>query len=87
MTRGAEFLRPLAEDMAQEDPSTRPNMDEVVERFEKLCRSLWWWQLRARIKYADEKDVLAMTVRKDLRHIFRTAGYILKAHKALPEPK
>ncbi|KAJ3491002.1 hypothetical protein NLI96_g1020 [Meripilus lineatus] len=51
VAHGAEFLRPLAEDMAQDDPSKRPNMDEVVERFEKLRRSLWWWRLRARLKH------------------------------------
>ncbi|KAJ3490970.1 hypothetical protein NLI96_g1017 [Meripilus lineatus] len=87
LTRGVEFLRPLAEDMAQEDPSKRPNMDEVVERFEKFRRSLWWWQLRARVKYLDENEVFGLTALNNFRHIFRTAGDILKARKALPRPK
>lgn len=86
VAHGAEFLRPLAEDMAQDDPSKRPNMDEVVERFEKLRRSLWWWRLRARLKYVEEDDTLGLTTWKNFRHIFRTMGHILRAEKAIPAP-
>ena len=33
---GFEFLRPLVDDMTQADPSKRPTMDEVVERFNQV---------------------------------------------------
>ncbi|KAJ7677614.1 kinase-like domain-containing protein [Mycena rosella] len=40
------FLKPLVADMTQEDPSMRPTIDEVIERFDSLCARLSPWQLR-----------------------------------------
>ncbi|KAL1713756.1 hypothetical protein EV715DRAFT_267062 [Schizophyllum commune] len=51
---GFEFLRPLVESMTQADPSKRPTMDEVAERFESLAASLSSWKLRSRV--AKEND-------------------------------
>ena len=44
----------LLADMVHADPMERPSMDVVVERFEKICRSLPWWKLRRRLRRADE---------------------------------
>lgn len=40
------FLRPLVDDMTQKDPSKRPTIGEVMQRFDELCGRLNQWQLR-----------------------------------------
>ncbi|KAF7316362.1 Protein kinase domain-containing protein [Mycena indigotica] len=40
------FLEPLVTEMTLLDPSMRPTIGEVCERFDKLCSGLTWWQLR-----------------------------------------
>ncbi|TFK74339.1 hypothetical protein BDN72DRAFT_833694 [Pluteus cervinus] len=45
---GTGFLRPLVKDMVQDDPEKRPTIDEVVTRFEKICKKLSIWKLRSR---------------------------------------
>ncbi|KAF8214174.1 hypothetical protein K438DRAFT_1927335 [Mycena galopus ATCC 62051] len=40
------FLKPLVTDMMQYDPSKRPTIGEVIERFENLCDGLSDWHLR-----------------------------------------
>ncbi|KAK6992487.1 hypothetical protein R3P38DRAFT_3430699 [Favolaschia claudopus] len=40
------FLKPLIHDMTQEDPTLRPTIGEVIERFDKVTRRLSSWQLR-----------------------------------------
>ena len=46
---GFEFMRPLIDDMVQDDPSKRPNIDEVVRRFEESVRRLSVLKLRSRV--------------------------------------
>ena len=45
---GFEFLRPLINDMIQDDPTKRPKIDEVIERFEDIAKKLSAWKLRSR---------------------------------------
>ncbi|TFK74311.1 hypothetical protein BDN72DRAFT_893286 [Pluteus cervinus] len=45
---GTDFLRPLIKDMVQDDPAKRPTIDEVVSRFENICKKLGPWKLRSR---------------------------------------
>ena len=76
-------MRPLVEDMVQDDPKKRPTMDEVVERFDKIRASLSWWILRKRlVPLEDEFPILAT-----IRHLFRTAIDTLAFRSALPTPK
>ncbi|KAL0570540.1 hypothetical protein V5O48_011423 [Marasmius crinis-equi] len=46
------FLRPLISDMTQDDPTKRPNMDEVVSRFNEIVKKLGEFKLRSRIAVA-----------------------------------
>ncbi|KAJ7502438.1 hypothetical protein B0H11DRAFT_1907015 [Mycena galericulata] len=46
---GFEFMRSLVADMVQGDPTLRPSMDEVVERFEEIVRGLSGRKLRSRV--------------------------------------
>ncbi|KAJ7162158.1 kinase-like domain-containing protein [Mycena filopes] len=52
--RGLGFLRPLVEDMVQDDPKLRPTMDQVAERFDRMRFRLHWWTLHARPGKATE---------------------------------
>ncbi|KAJ7151783.1 kinase-like domain-containing protein [Mycena crocata] len=53
-TKGLGFLRPLVEEMVQDDPKLRPTMDQVSERFTRIRSMLHWWTLRARAADKDE---------------------------------
>ncbi|KAL4247326.1 hypothetical protein ABKN59_007456 [Abortiporus biennis] len=82
--RGLKFLRPLLNDMIQEDPSKRPKIDEVAIRFAGIQRSLYWWQLRSRLVPTDEG--FFEYISRFFRHIFRTCKYIATGYKAIPTP-
>ncbi|KAJ7267690.1 kinase-like domain-containing protein [Mycena haematopus] len=47
--RGFEFMRPLVNDMVQDDPTKRPTIDEVVARFAEIQKGLSSWKLRSRV--------------------------------------
>ncbi|KAJ7165546.1 kinase-like domain-containing protein [Mycena crocata] len=56
-TKGLGFLRPLVEEMVQDDPILRPTMDQVAEKFTRIRSGLHWWTLRARAADRDESAV------------------------------
>ena len=41
-------MRPLIDDMVQDDPTKRPSMSEVIKRFDELVQGLTQWKLRSR---------------------------------------
>ncbi|KAI0790923.1 kinase-like domain-containing protein [Abortiporus biennis] len=82
--RGLKFLRPLINDMMQEDPSKRPWIDEVASRFADIQKSLRWWQLRSRLVPTDEG--VFEYLYHSVRHIFRTYKYMAKGYEAIPTP-
>ncbi|KAL4247867.1 hypothetical protein ABKN59_007473 [Abortiporus biennis] len=84
-TRGLEFMTTLVADMIQDDPSKRPDIDEVVRRFDVLLRQLRWWTLRSRLVYNDETPFVSF--RRYVTHWIRTTGHILLLRSALPTPK
>ncbi|KAJ3005556.1 hypothetical protein NUW54_g4286 [Trametes sanguinea] len=75
-----EFLRPLVEDMMQEDPEKRPTIDEVVQRFHSLHDTLTTRKLRSRVVH--KKDFFVAGFFRALRHTFRTAEYHSSTHIA-----
>jgi len=82
--RGFEFMLPLVNDMVQDDPTKRPTIDEVVNRFQQIYRSLSWWSLRSRPVPGDE--ISRGRLFRRTRHFFRTTVYILTLRSALPRP-
>ncbi|KAF9463082.1 kinase-like domain-containing protein [Collybia nuda] len=46
---GFDFMRPLLQDMCQDDPQKRPKMPEVVSRFTKFVKGLSGLKLRSRV--------------------------------------
>ena len=80
-----DFMKPLINDMMKEKPGDRPNIEEVVERFETICASLSWWRLRSRFVYRNEIAVLSLF--RSCRHVVRTVAYMVKGIPALPSPR
>ena len=83
---GVEFVKPLIDDMVQDDPKKRPTIDEVVTRFAKIIKAQPWWRLRARVvELAKEKDPRVFEERNDLWFKW-TIRWILRLKSALPRP-
>ncbi|KAJ7143387.1 kinase-like domain-containing protein [Mycena crocata] len=57
-TKGLGFLRPLVQEMVQDDPKLRPTMDQVAEKFTRIRSRLHWWTLRARAADIEEGAVV-----------------------------
>ena len=66
-TLGVEFMKPLVEDMTHHDPSKRPSIDEVVEKFDEILHSLSWWKLRSRLVEKGEQKYPLIPDRKSTR--------------------
>ncbi|KAJ8509304.1 hypothetical protein ONZ45_g8518 [Pleurotus djamor] len=81
---GFNFMKPLVADMTNPDPSKRPTMDEVVERFEKIRKGLSSWKLRSRVVKADEIYVVGVV--RSIGHFARRAIYMATRVPAIPTP-
>lgn len=78
--KGFEFMRDLAQDMTAKNPSDRPTIDEVIERFAAIRKSLNFWKLRSRVvKMRGFPDP-----RRPFRHWYLRIGYILRCIPAIP---
>jgi len=80
---GFEFMKPLVDDMVQDDPKKRPSMDEVVSRFETIVGSLHTWKLRSRV--VPRKDTLFHGMIHGTKHWIRKIGFIVKRVPPIPE--
>jgi hypothetical protein len=74
----------LVTDMVQDDPSKRPNIDEVVGRFEVIRKGLSNWKLRSRIIKKDDNPVLGFF--RTITHWTRRIGFILRRIPPMPTP-
>ena len=77
-------MQPLVADMVQTDPSKRPTMDEVVERFETIRRGLGKWKLRSRVVDSDES--MLERIFGTAWHWARQLEFVLRRLPALPRP-
>lgn len=84
MYTGLDFMEPIVGDMVQDEPASRPNMDEVVARFDLLLGSLSTWKLRARLPQRNEFWLVRWF--RVIGHTFRTIFRILTLCPALPSP-
>lgn len=82
---GFEFMKPLVADMTQVEPSKRPTMDEVVQRFDKLRSGLGTWKLRSRV--VDEKESYLKRVVRGVDHWKRRIWWTLRRVPPLPSPR
>lgn len=82
--RGFEFMKPLVADMIQADPSKRPNMDEVILRFDEIRLRLSGRKLRARPVDIDED--LFDRVARTTSHWTRRIVFFARGIPAIPYP-
>ncbi|KAH7889055.1 hypothetical protein F5I97DRAFT_1935427 [Phlebopus sp. FC_14] len=81
---GFEFMVPLLADMLQDDPSKRPTMDEVVQRFDSIRASLSSWKLRSRVVERHESAMERMT--RATAHWARRVWFVVRRVPAIPTP-
>ncbi|KAL4064821.1 hypothetical protein V8B97DRAFT_2025923 [Scleroderma yunnanense] len=81
---GFEFMKDLLADMTQEDPSKRPNIDEVVARFETIRKSLTPLKLRSRV--VDKQESTVGEAFRTVLHWARQLGYAARRLPAIPPP-
>ena len=79
-------MKPLVDDMVQDDPTKRPDIDEVVKRFDDLVRPLSLWNLRSRLVQVEEKQSPLDLIIRSVHHFFRTTIHILTFKNPLPHP-
>lgn len=77
-------MEPLIADMTQESPSKRPNIDEVVIRFETINKSLTPLKLRSRV--VDKQEGILGDAFRTIFHWARQLGYVTKRLPAIPRP-
>ncbi|KAJ7268141.1 kinase-like domain-containing protein [Mycena haematopus] len=81
---GFEFMRPLVKDMIQTDPLQRPSMDEVVQRFSGIVRSLSSWKLRSRV--VKRTDITFFGFYYNIPHWLRRISFIVRRVPPIPVP-
>ncbi|OAX33044.1 hypothetical protein K503DRAFT_869802 [Rhizopogon vinicolor AM-OR11-026] len=79
---GFEFMKPLIDDMVQDDPYKRPKMNVVVERFDLIRQQLSTWKLRSRVAAKDEG--LFKSLYRGAAHWRRRIAFIFKRTPAVP---
>ena len=77
-------MKPLIDDMIQDDPSERPSIGEAKARFEKIRDSLSWWKLRSRVVY--RKDWSITGFYRACRHVVRTGVLLATSGKRAVPP-
>ena len=78
-------MKPLLDDMVQDDPAKRPSMNEVVKRFEEIVQGIPHWKLRSRTAprflYFSQKIQIPLHIAS---HWVRKITYIMKKTPAIP---
>jgi len=80
--RGFSFMEPLISDMVANDPDKRPSMDQVVDRFDEIRRSLSKTKLRSRVANKNEPGIVA--VFRGSAHFTRSVRYFIKGIPPMP---
>ncbi|TFK74317.1 hypothetical protein BDN72DRAFT_833669 [Pluteus cervinus] len=79
---GTDFLKPLIRDMVQDDPAKRPTIDEVVMRFDRICKKLSAWKLRSRP--IPRRENIFKGLRRHVDHWRRRLDYIKQGVPPIP---
>ena len=81
---GFEFVEGLVHSMTLEDPVKRPRIEEVVERFSLIRKSLSASKLRSPIKSRNDSSII--TAFRYTSQAIRTVRYIISQKPAIPDP-
>ena len=77
-------MRELVEAMTDENPANRPTIEEVIEKFDEIRRSLSTVKLRSTI--IAKKDPIIFTLFRHARQLTRTVFYVIQRMPAVPVP-
>ena len=85
---GCDFLKSFVDAMREPDPKKRLTIKQVVDQFNKILKSRWWWQLRAPVyvKPHGDQSLPADAFFSRSTWLLRTARYLLTFKKAMPKP-
>jgi len=81
---GFEFMSGLVNAMTDESPAVRPRIEEVIEQFDGIRRSLSVIKLRSPI--ISKKDLVLFTVYRHVRQLTRTFAHVIHRRPAIPVP-
>ena len=81
---GFAFMKGLVDAMTDEDPWRRPKIEEVLEKWIKIQKSLSKSKLRSPI--LSRKLPRLLRVFKQSRQIIRTMRYMVSRHPPIPDP-
>ncbi|TDL15666.1 hypothetical protein BD410DRAFT_796205 [Rickenella mellea] len=73
---GFDFMQSLVEAMVHVEPAKRPTMNEVVARFDSICRTMSTTQLRARVARRNELSIVSGW--RNMVHVARCCYYSLR---------
>ena len=76
-------MKPLVDDMVQEDPTKRPTIDEVLRRFDEIVRGLSAVKLRSRVVSRRDSSFKGFFI--TFPHWFRKISYIVRRIPAVPK--
>lgn len=71
--------------MVADNPASRPNMDEVVARFEQIRSKLSPFKLRSGV--AVRTDGGFINFLKTVQHVYRQATYLVTLRPPVPSPR
>ncbi|KAJ7140491.1 hypothetical protein C8R43DRAFT_892745 [Mycena crocata] len=80
--KGLDFVVPLIADMVHDEPTKRPTMDEVVERFENIRSGLSLGKLRSRALRDEDRPIIDFS--HTLTYFGRRVRYVLSKVPAIP---
>ena len=72
--------------MREPDPTKRLTIKQVVDQYDMLLKSRWWWQLRAPVFIKRHDEMFDDVVLGRLRWLKHTIRHVLTLKKALPKP-
>ncbi|KAF9544085.1 hypothetical protein CPC08DRAFT_770112 [Agrocybe pediades] len=81
---GLYFLQYLINDMLKDDPSKRPDINDVVERFNHIVIGLSTWRLRSRV--TPRRIGRSRRIRRIRSHWSRRILYVVTRTPAIPLP-
>lgn len=75
-------MNSLVDEMVHDDPSKRPTMDQVVECFDRIRKSLTGHKLRSRL--ADLEEGTVSTVLRNFIHLRKRIVYMISRLPPIP---
>ena len=77
-------MKELVDAMTDADPAKRPTIEEVIEKFDRIRRSLNAIKLRSPVR--PKNDPTLFSICRHVMQLSRTLHYVIKRRPAIPAP-